>query len=377
MADSITGAPGAPPIVFTVTPGVTPGSAGNLINGILASFVAGGGPAVAITSQVSTPGTLNEVVTPGDYTITYPGQYVYSEVGLSSTVTGSSHDTVLGGGDMTFNATGTNNEVVFSDGTNLYNGGTSSSDVIAAGSGYDTINAGTGDNNTVFGGGHASISFDDSGPAGSGDIAYLGSGTNTVSTGPGADTVVANGGGNVIFGGSGTLTLVAEAYATPVTNTIDGASGGTTMFGGVNNDISFYSPASGTSADQVFVAGAGNETLDGGASAGGFSYFGSADPTSADSIIGGNASSDYFQSGLGTENFVLNGAATLFDLTTSTGGHSVITIDNWNTALDTITGDTVGASFGTLPDGDVSLTLSDGTVVDFIGLTNPSQVHTK
>jgi hypothetical protein len=377
MADSINGAPGAPPLIFTVTPGVTPGSAGNIINSIFAGFQAGGGPAVAITAQVSTPGALNEVVMPGDYTIQYPGQYVYSEIGLSSTVSGSSSDTVVGGGDMTFNATGTDNEVVFTDGTNLYNGGTSSSDIIAAGSGYDTINAGSGDNNTVFGGGHAFISFDDSGAPGSGDIAYLGSGTNTVSSGPGADTVVANGGGNVIFGGTGTLTLVAEAYATPVSNTIDGASGGTTIFGGVNNAISFYSPAAGTSGDQVFVAGAGNETLDGGASAGGFSYFGSADPTSVDSIIGGSASSDYFQTGLGTENFVLNGASTQFDLTTSAGGHSVITIDNWNTALDAIAGDTVGATFGTLADGDLSLTLSDGTVVDFIGLASSTQVHTK
>lgn len=347
------------------------------MSGILAGFVAGDGPAVAITAQVSTPGALNEVVTPGDYTIQYASQYVYSEVGLSSTVTGSSNDTVVGGGDMTFNATGVDNEVVFSDGTNLFNGGTSSGDMIAAGPGYDTINAGTGDNNSVFGGGHASISFDDSGAPGSGDIAYLGSGTNTVTSGPGADTVVANGGGNQIFGGTGTLTFVAQDSTTQVTNTIDGASGGTTLFGGANNDLSFYSPATGTSQDQVFIAGNGNETLDGGASAGGFSYFGSADPTSIDSVVGGSAGSDYFQTGLGTENFVLNGASTLFDLTTSTGGGSVITIDNWNTALDTITGDTVGATFGTLTDGDLSLTLSDGTVVDFIGLTNATQVHTK
>jgi hypothetical protein len=56
---------------------------------------------------------------------------------------------------------------------------------------------------------------------------------------------------------------------------------------------------------------------------------------------------------------------------------SVITIDNWNSAIDSVTGDTVGATFGTLPDGDLSYTLSDGTVIDFIGLTLPSQVTVK
>lgn len=374
-ASVIAGASGDPALVFSVTPGTTPGSAGNLITALYASFGSASAP-VDIMSGDTTPGAVQEVGSGGTYTVPGPAQYVFNTSGSPVTLMGTSADTVVGGGDTTFEATGTDNEVVFTDGTNMYMGGSSTDGYIAAGSGYDTINVGTGGGNSVFGGGHADISFADTAAAGGGDIAYLGSGTNTVSSGAGADTVVANGGGNQIFGGTGSLTFVAQDYASTVSNTIDGA-GSTTLFGGANNDISFYSPATGTSEDQVFIAGSGNETLDGGASAGGFSYFGSTDPTSVDSVIGGSSGSDYFQTGQGTENFVLNGASTLFDLTTSTGGMSVITIDNWNSAIDSVTGDTVGATFGTLPDGDLSYTLSDGTVIDFIGLTLPSQVTVK
>jgi hypothetical protein len=379
-ASVISGASGDPPLVFMVTPGTTPGSGANLLSALFQGISASGAPMVDINAQVTTPGALNEISSAGatgQYTIDNPGQYVYNASGSAISITGSSADTVIAGGDTTFDATGTDNEVVFTDGTNDYEGGTSTDGYIAAGSGYDTINVGSGGGNSVFGGGHADITFGDTSAAGAGDVAYLGSGTNTVTSGAGADTVVAYGGGNVIFGGTGTLTFVAQNFPTPVTNSVDGAAGGTSIFGGANEDVMFYSPGGATSSDQVFVAGGGNETLDGGASAGGFSYFGSTGVNSIDSIIGGSSGSDYFQTGSGTENFVLNGAATMFDLTTSAGGSSVITIDNWNTALDTISGDTVGAFFGTLPDGNLSLTLSDNTVIEFIGLTSSTQVHTK
>jgi hypothetical protein len=372
----IGGASGDPPLIFSVTPGATSGSSENILASLYQSMLGAGTP-VDISAGDTAPGSVQEVSSGGTYTVPGPAQYVFNTGGGPTMLMGTSADTLVAGGDTTFEATGTDNVAVFTDGTNDYEGGSSTDGFIAAGTGYDTINVGTGGGNSVFGGGHADISFADTAGAGGGDVAYLGSGTNTVTSGPGADTVVANGGGNVIFGGTGTLTFVAENYATVVTNTVDGASGGTSIFGAANNDVLFYSPSAGTSSDEVFVAGGGNETLDGGASAGGFSYFGSTGVHSVDSIIGGSSGSDYFQTGSGTEDFTLNGAATLFDLTTSTGGNSVITIDNWNTALDTISGDTVGSTFGTLPDGDLSLTLSDGTVVEFIGLTSSTQVHTK
>jgi hypothetical protein len=335
-----------------------------------------------VTFDTAGPYVLNNLTSPvgtsTTYTLAYGGEFTFMSVGTQVTLEGSSDggDAVLMGGDGTYDAgsNSTTNSVTFTDGTNTYNGGNSTDDVITAGAGYDTINAGTGGGNTVFSGAGSTTINLDNGADGTGDVVFLGDGTSTVTaSGAGDDTIAASTSGNVIYGGPGNLYFVGETGLGITSDTIIAGSGTAVMFGSANDSISLTNDTTSAQFADVFVAGAGNETLNGANAANGFAFFGNPDTSASvsDSVIGGSGT-NYFSTGAGSETLVGGSGANVFDLNTVGGSGAHITIDNF-TASDYIS--TEGTYTESVSNGNLTLTLSDNTTVEFVGVNSISSSH--
>jgi hypothetical protein len=313
-------------------------------------------------------GALNIVYSGGpatQYNLTSPDQYTYVSVGDPETIGGSSAgDTVFGGADLTYveASGGHDNRVVFTTGTNTFIGAANDyGDTIGGGSGYDTIQTGGGPSTVFSGTGHTLIELNDTV---AGDIAVMGAGNSTVDANGVSDTVFASATGT-IFGGTGTLTFTTAASTTPLAVSVVGGSGTTNMFGSAGTDLTLA--GGGT---QTYIAGAGNETLNG-FNSGGFAFFGDTAPgdSVADTVYGG-AGFDYFSTGAGTEYFMAGSGVDSFNIASIAGGAS-ITIADFGGAdsVSFFTGsDSVGTSDGT----NYTVTLSDGTSVEFLGITSLS-----
>ncbi len=344
---SVPGASGTP-IVFKVNGTST-------INYAVAFQNAVGNDTVQVLSnpqtQVAGPNILNDIfsnTSTNTFALQFGNQHTFVDVGLPTTVTGSSQggDTVLATGSTTYDATGPNNQVTFVSGANNYVGGTGTGDTITGGSGADTINTSTGFSTVFSGAGNGLIVLNDTvGSSGSapGDLVYLGDGHSTVladghfddviaatngqtifggtdststlnvvvgdnatSSGPSGDIITAGAGttnifdsvgGSSIFGGSGPLTFVGGSPAAggTMSDSIVGGSGSSVIFGASGDNISFAGDTSGSVA--TFVAGTGNETLNAANADGRANFFGSNDSSSSATFVGSETGYNYFQTG--------------------------------------------------------------------------------
>ena len=381
MAITIPGS-GGNVLVFAVT-----GSAGTnyaidfakaVANDTAPSVLSSGG------TESTVPGALNEIFSTSNtstFGLTTGGQYTYVAVGAPVTVDGSAggFDTLGGGASLTYiEAPGAgHNNVFFTVGDNVFDGSSTggTDDTITGGSGHDIINTGAGPSTVFSGTGDNLINLNDTV---GGDIAVLQGGNTTVNANGVADTVNASATGT-IFGDTYGLTFVANASTSPLNVTIVGGGGADTLFGAANSDLVYSNPVGGGLSE--FIAGAGNETLNGANAAGGFAFFGDATPADASSIndtIVGGSGSDYFATGGGTENIFAGSGAAQFEINTIAGGAGggTITINDFSASdsvnfygLSEAQESTLGTSTA---GGNLTYTLSDGTKVEFVGITSLS-----
>jgi Ca2+-binding RTX toxin-like protein len=329
----------------------------------------------------------------------------------------------------TVNASGSDNLVVFIDGNNDYNGtATSFGDTVVGGSGNDTINTGEGNTTVNAGDGYDMIYLNDTGAGAYNDSAFLDTGHDSVIASGTGDYVLATTEGETVTAGSGetsgsNLTVVllpnsdgtANGYdsitggAGHLTvldsssdNTIYGGTGGLTFIGGpgitatintgngtaliFGNSADDYTLGTGAGDTGVaaFVAGAGNETLNGAASTSNMILFGAAqaDGATAFDLLVGGAGNDTLVAGSGTE-FLTGGAGSNTFLVDFYGSENAnITISDFLAGNDSV-------AFGHYSQADVQAALSAGqdvggnfvvtftdssTTLTFTGVTSASQL---
>jgi len=373
---TIPGAAGST-VTFTVT--------GNSTTNYAKAFSAGVTNAPAVTtisdgSQESTViGALNIIQSPSTapYSLTTPGQYTYVAVTAPTQINGSAgSDTVLGGGGLTYVARGSHNNVTFTDGNNIYFGGAAGGNTISGGAGSDSINASSGNNTIYSGTGNGIVNLAD--VSGGNLVALFAGNTGIVSQGD--DTIYASAALNasttaVIFGGAGTLDFVAGSSDSSLAVSIVGGSGYTNMFGGAGSDIVFAN----SDGAAVFVAGTGNETLNGFNANGGFAFFGDTIPGDAASIndtVYGGAGLDYFSTGGGNEYIVAGSGAALFEINdVNPAAHVTISDfgsgDYVNFAGLSPTAETsLLQTASTVTNGNLTVTLQNGSQVEFLSTTS-------
>jgi Ca2+-binding RTX toxin-like protein len=339
----------------------------------------------------------------------------------------SGTDTVLGGtGSVTVpGGAGGGEEAGGSDGNNLLVAGDAAT-LLLAGGGNDTLQAAGGGNDSLYaaagGGDVLDPGYSTGGntyvAAGAGDnaiqtgagnnLTFLGSGYDNVVTG-GADTVVGGsglayvavaGGQTEFFNGDGDATMVAGAGAdTLVGNggrvTLQGGSGPVLAFGGLSGDNLMIAgsgqatllgggagdtiQASGN-LDLVLAASGGGDTLRGGAGielmVGGTSGTNVYTTNAASALVAPEASNAVITLGSG-ESTLQGGSGSAVVQLIDGQPHGIDFLYGFNPASDILllTGYDQGASDQAVAQqydtgGDSWLTLPDGTVVAFVGLSH-------
>ncbi|MBX9582417.1 MAG: calcium-binding protein, partial [Gemmataceae bacterium] len=169
---------------------------------------------------------------------------------------GAGRDTIRGGGgdDVIYGGTGTSSDTV---------GGAGNSDVIFGGTGRDTIRGGGG-NDVIYGG---TGSSSDTVGGGAGDVIYGGAGRDTIGGGSGNDVIyggtgsssdtVGGGAGDVIYGGTGRDTVRGGG-------TDDVIYGDTTFYLTDPEDLTSGVAVDGDGSDDLIFGGAGRDTIRGG-----------------------------------------------------------------------------------------------------------------
>jgi Ca2+-binding RTX toxin-like protein len=240
-------------------------------------------------------------VTSGNNTINAGGgaNTIVATSGINEINTGDGADTITTGG-----VAGGGNTINAGDGANTITSG-AGDDTITGGSGADTISAGDGNNVVTAGNGANTVT------TGSGnDIVYSGVDTDTITTGAGDDVIHIKGGTDTIAAGAGNDTLIvdfssatgavsintlagnaAAGYAGNISglgiatfagvenfeitsgdfnDTITTGDGNDVVHAGAGNDIvnlgggddeAIYTLASNYGATDVYLGGAGNDTL--------------------------------------------------------------------------------------------------------------------
>jgi hypothetical protein len=330
--------------------------------------------------QSTVAGALNLIESSSNtlYSLTTPGQYTYAAVTTPTDLIGSTgSDTVLGGGGLSYVAQGGNNKVTFTDGNNVFYGPVAGGNTISGGAGNDTINTGDGSNTVFSGSGNAVINLTDTS---GGDVVALLAGNTVINADGVNDTVYASAAlasntTGTIFGSTGALSFVAGPSASPLDVTIVGGSGSTNIFGATGSDIVFAS-SDGTAA---FMAGDGNETLNAANAGGGvLAFFGDTIPgesaTINDTVIGG-AGTAYFSTGTGNETFYNGSGAALYEIN-DLGTGAKITIANFG-AADSVNFAGMGTAAetsllqtATVSNGNLTVTLQNGTQVEFLSTTD-------
>ncbi len=326
------------------------------------------------------PGKTGEFVQTLDGTTFLPSGYAaFVDTAKNAIIFGSgdpNESVLIGPGDPTFIARGATGSgtVVAGAGSNtidiptsvaggwLISTGNGDDNILALGTGNDTINAAGGHNAIMLGTGNdivESTGGDDTVDAGSGSetITAIGTGSDLVFGGSSTLLFVATGGSATIFGGTGSDTFLGGPGRAVVhggtggNNFLFGGTGAVTLFGGGNGDQLI---AANSSAAQALHAGAGNETLFGGFSRGPDTFFGSA----------GNAS---ITAGSGTNLFVFTDG--------QAGGTA--SIQGFTSGRDQI--DLVGYGKNevtqalktqTVVDGTDTITLSDHTKISFANVSS-------
>jgi Ca2+-binding RTX toxin-like protein len=235
-------------------------------------------------------------------------------------------------------------------------GANTTNDTVVGLSGSMTVNASSAANLLVFG------------PISGSGLDFIG--------GSGSATVVAHAGTDTVAGGTGPLDIVAGSGDTL---TASGASAGTTLFGSANSDVTFTSGAVG---GLTYIGLAGNETLNASGSSTNDVFWGGADPAGSESIVGGSGN-DLFVAGQGTDSFGSGSGNNEFlfmnSILSLSGGSQTNVITNFlgsnnnSVVLDGLS--TVSAtSTGTGLSAATTVTLSDGTKIEFLGVSSESQL---
>ncbi len=384
MAQTIPGGQGSQHITFTVT--------GNAASNLATNFADAVANAPVVTSlsngssESNTAGALNIIQASAttSYSLSAGHQYLYAAVTAPTQITGSSAggDSVLGGGTgsggISYTAGGGDNRVVFDGGNNTYAGDSVGGDTISGGSGNDTINTGTGSNTIFAGSGSSQINMEDR--SGGSDIAALLAGNSVVNAHGVNDIVYATAAlsastTGTISGGTGLLTFVAGSSSNTLAVSVEGGAGTAHLFTSNDSDITL-SNSSGTA---IFVAGAGNETLNGAGAAGGFDFFGDANPddaTTAQTSITGGAGPDYFSTGVGNETIAAGEGGALFNIN-DFGSSTHVTISNLSASdyvnfagLTVAQENSLLGTSSAVTGGNLTITLANGTTVEFLGITS-------
>jgi hypothetical protein len=381
------------------------------------------------------------------YTVT-PSAYAVDSLSAAVSVSLTGSDSILVAAinaAATVTGTGSNNEAIFVTGNNEFIGtADSGGDTVVAGSGQDTIYTSLiGDTSVYSGTGEASIYLQDTSAAftttdgtttlnPTNDFVYLQDGQNTVyangtndvifasaagQTIYGADT--SNGGflgvvllptsdgsangndivnasysgtvavfdsssNNSIFGGVGVLEFIGGAS---VTASLSMGTGNTYAFGADGDSISMSTQAGDTGLG-YFVAGAGNETLNGAAATSTLYLFagatssGGASPS--DSLVGGaganllaaGAGSDTLDGGTGSNYFLVDSSASagasilLKDFATDGQVTGTVYLSGFSSAdVNSLYTDTVTSG------GNLVATIGNSTTITFTGITSGSALQ--
>jgi parallel beta-helix repeat protein len=289
-------------------------------------------------------------------------------VGTSNVIVSSGKADVVaaGAGATTVLSTGT--DALISGGSgSLYLAGDASAETVFGGTGTSTVFAAQNGEYFLGASKDATSLFID----GSGSTQ---GGTSTVIAGAGAETVFGGTGSHpnqqLIFGGSGALTFVANSGA----STVVAGTSQTTLFGGSG---SYTALTDGTSAvGALFVAGGGNETLNAAGSTVGNTMFAGTDTTgigSNDSLVGG-IGNDTFVGGTGNDTMTGGGGDDYFVFNKATdGGTATITDFNSNELVGVFgyasTASAIVAA-SSVSGGNTTIALSDNTKIILLGFTN-------
>ena len=392
-------------------------------------------------------GQLNEavlinsdsVLSAGGLSATVPGgyQFLFDAINGPTTITGAStgSDVLVEGANAaaTYLDQGGNNSLVFVNGNNDYVGDTTASagnNHIVAGAGFDTINTGYGRATVNSGTGSADINLQDTtagalgtfnnfvflddgqstvhanglrdaiistaagqtidGGTGTGQfdgvvlVSGFGDGNDVLNAGAATVALYDGSSGNSVFGGSGLFYFIGGS---DVAVTINGGSGATYMFGAAGDSVTFNS--NDPTATTAFIAGYGNETLNGSLSQANIAIYGgnSTDPgvtsTISDSLAGG-AGNDTLVSGAGHETLSGGGGYNVFVIdATSDGVGAHITITDFSSGVNDVLAfanytqpeiqdalNNATTVTGASGETDTVITLSDNTQVTFIGVSS-------
>jgi Ca2+-binding RTX toxin-like protein len=359
-------APGAPaPTVLSSNGGVTFYGNGESFN-----FIGGG----------------NNLIT--DATVSAPGAAINL---VSDTGSGTVY-----GGTSSINAT-------FNGGANHYFGGdgaatinTAGADTIALNAGAATINLSntvSGGAGSIFGGSgqmvvhdngssNAQSVFGSSGAAtvqsttdrltffgGTGPTEFdVGSGAGTFyGSSGGTETIFGGAGGGVFYPNSSQMLFIAGTGAA----TVSGGAVGSTIFGNAGSSVTYFGSQNFANANNLIVAGSGNETLNAYWSVGKDTIIAGSGNAS---IIGGFGA-DTFIGGSGSSTFVAGTGANVFEFqAASVGGTDVIS--QFNVNLDKIalsgyasTQASTAVAGQVNAGGSTTITLSDSTKITFLGVS--------
>ncbi|MCX2560549.1 calcium-binding protein [Acetobacter farinalis] len=316
----------------------------------------------------------------------FQGDYVDNQPGGWDIRTGDGNDTINGGnGNDTIYAGAGNNTITLGTGVNYVHSegqdtitGTAGTQSITLNGGDSFVNVGENSlvvdaagNERITVGGASTVT------GGSADLINMAGATGTVEGGHNSTISAAQGDlytahtDTALINVSGALTFVGGTGDTTIT------AGQATIFGSNN----LYARLDSTSADSLFVANDGNETLDGASSAFGIHAFGNvAGTTGTQTFIGGSAS-DTLVAGVGDATLTGgSGAANVFgfrdgvagaDYTVtdfgSAAGNSVLLVDYDYTAsqfqqdvLDKATHD----------GNNTTITLSDNSKITFVDVSS-------
>ena len=265
----------------------------------------------------------------------------------------------------------------------------SRADTVIGGTGAVTVNAGAG-NDFVFAG-NGRLSFN----GGAGASTILGAAGGTASIVGGAGTVIAIAYGATNFrGGSGAATVAAFGGSATVT----GGSGGGVFLGGPagNNRLT-----SGNGGKATLIGGGDGDVLTGQSSGGDVFQAGSGAETI---FAGGSAAANKLYGGAGADYMVLGGggdqvlAGTGSETIWAGFGADLIAFTNGNSPAVTVQGFSVAPSFGqprdyislvgfaqaeaaraiaaaTITSGSENIVLSDGTKIQFLGVTGLTSLN--
>ena len=259
---------------------------------------------------------------------------------------GAGGDTVAfgpAGGVFYSSAVSTSGDIVFTGTGNVsINPSNTNNDTIIGDTGPLTVNAGSADNLVVF-----------SGPSlGGTGLDFIG--------GPGSSTVVGST-GNDSVSGDGPLAFISNTNES-VTGT--GGLGGSTMFGATGSYLDFAN----TAGSMLYLGAAGNETLNAAGSTGFLNAFAGA--ATSESIVGGDNNS--FSAGAGSDTFTGGTGTNIYTFSGNELGSSADVLTSFlsgtnNQAFITGGADTVSQSDPSQT--NYTLTLNDGTTIEFAGLT--------